>query len=63
MTAGSADPRAFVKNGTLSLRRTISWRLGELGPDATALAKAAAVLGDGCSLHHAAVLEGAREGH
>ncbi|HET8666312.1 MAG TPA: AAA family ATPase [Nocardioides sp.] len=55
-TAGSADPRAFVENGTLSLRRTVSWRLGELGPDATALAQAAAVLGDGCSLHHAADL-------
>jgi DNA-binding CsgD family transcriptional regulator len=50
------DHRSFVENGTLSLRRMLSWRLGELGPDATALAQAAAVLGDGCSLHHAAEL-------
>ncbi len=50
------DQGAFVRNGTLSLRRTVSWRLGELGPDASALAQAAAVLGDGCSLHHAAEL-------
>jgi DNA-binding CsgD family transcriptional regulator len=50
------DRRTFVRNGTLSLRRTVSWRLGELGPDATALAQAAAVLGDGCSLNHAAEL-------
>ena len=50
------DVRAFVENGTLSLRRTVSWRLGELGPDATGLAQAAAVLGDGCSLHQAAEL-------
>ena len=34
----------------------MSWRLGELGPDATELAQAAAVLGDGCSLHQAAEL-------
>ena len=39
-----------------SLRRTVSWRLGELGPDATALAQAAAVLGDGASLRHVAGL-------
>ena len=48
--------QAFVRNGTLSLRRTVAWRLGELGPEAVALAQAAAVLGDGCSLHLAAEL-------
>jgi DNA-binding CsgD family transcriptional regulator len=52
----SPDRRTFVEDGTLSLRRTVSWRLGELGPDATALAHAAAVLGDGCALRHAAEL-------
>ena len=55
-SASKPDVRAFVENGTLSLRRTVSWRLGELGPDATELAQAAAVLGDGCSLHQAAEL-------
>jgi DNA-binding CsgD family transcriptional regulator len=59
--ASRPDQRAFVTNGTLSLRRTVSWRLGELGPDASALAQAAAVLGDGCSLHHAAELAGLDE--
>jgi hypothetical protein len=34
----------------------MSWRLSELGPAATALAQAAAVLGDGCSLHLVAEL-------
>ena len=48
--------QAFVRNGTLSLRRTVAWRLGELGLEAVALAQAAAVLGDGCSLHLAAEL-------
>lgn len=42
--------------GTLSLRRTVAARLGELGPEATRLAQAAAVLGDGCSLKTAAEL-------
>ncbi|HEX4685345.1 MAG TPA: AAA family ATPase [Nocardioides sp.] len=50
------DQKAFVRNGTLSLRRTVSWRLGELGPGAAALAQAAAILGDGCSLQQAAEL-------
>jgi DNA-binding CsgD family transcriptional regulator len=50
------DPQALRVDGTLSLRRTMAWRLGELGPGATALAQAAAVLGDGCSLRHAAEL-------
>jgi DNA-binding CsgD family transcriptional regulator len=54
--ASNLDLRGFVENGTLSLQRTVSWRLGELGPDATALAQAAAVLGDGCSLHQVAEL-------
>ena len=27
------DPQALRLDGTLSLRRTMSWRLGELGPD------------------------------
>jgi DNA-binding CsgD family transcriptional regulator len=55
---GDAQPnrQAFVRNGTLSLRRTVAWRLGELGPEAVALAQAAAVLGDGCSLNLAAEL-------
>ena len=55
-SASRPDLRGFVENGTLSLQRTVSWRLGELGPDATALAQAAAVLGDGCSLHQVAEL-------
>ena len=55
---GDAQPnrQSFVRNGTLSLRRTVAWRMGELGPEAVALAQAAAVLGDGCSLHLAAEL-------
>lgn len=55
-TASVPNRQAFIRNGTLSLRRTVSWRLGELGPEATVLAQAAAVLGDGCSLHLAAEL-------
>ncbi len=50
------DPQALRLDGTLSLQRTMSWRLGELGPAAAALAQAAAVLGDGCSLRYAAEL-------
>jgi DNA-binding CsgD family transcriptional regulator len=50
------DQQGFVRDGALSLRRTLSWRLGELGPEAVQLAQAAAVLGDGCSLHLAAEL-------
>jgi DNA-binding CsgD family transcriptional regulator len=50
--------QTFVSNGTLSLRRTVAWRLGELGSEATLLGQAAAVLGDGCSLHLAAELAG-----
>lgn len=48
--------QSFVRNGTLSLRRTVAWRLAELGPEATVLAQAAAIMGDGCSLHLAAEL-------
>jgi DNA-binding CsgD family transcriptional regulator len=55
-TASVPNRQAFIRNGTLSLRRTVAWRLGELGPEATVLAQAAAVLGDGCSLHLAAEL-------
>ena len=51
-------PWTLMENGTVSLVRTVQWRLGELGPDATLLAQAAAVLGDGCSLHVAASLAG-----
>ncbi len=47
---------------TLSLRRTVAARLGELGPDATGFAQAAAVLGDGCSLTVAAELAGLEHG-
>jgi DNA-binding CsgD family transcriptional regulator len=47
--------------GSASLRRTVSWRLGELGQEATQLAQAAAVLGDGCALHGAAELAGLDE--
>ncbi len=50
------DQQTFVRDGALSLRRTVAWRLGELGPEATLLAQAAAVLGDGCSLRLAAEL-------
>jgi DNA-binding CsgD family transcriptional regulator len=53
--------QSFIRNGTLSLRRTVAWRLGELGTAATVLAQAAAVLGDGCSLHLAAELAGLEE--
>ncbi len=42
----------------LSLRRTVAARLGELGADATRLAQASAILGDGCSLVVAADLAG-----
>jgi DNA-binding CsgD family transcriptional regulator len=60
---GDARPnrQTFIRNGTLSLRRTVAWRLGELGPEALSLAQAAAVLGDGCSLHLAAELAGMDE--
>jgi DNA-binding CsgD family transcriptional regulator len=50
------DRSTFAADDAPSLRRTVSWRLGELGPDATALAQAAAVLGDGSSLRHVAEL-------
>jgi len=50
------DQQTYVKDGSMSLGRTVSWRLGELGPEATGLAQAAAILGDGCSLHVAAEL-------
>ncbi len=50
------DQQTFVKDGALSLRRTLSWRLGELGAAATRLAQAAAILGDGCSLRVVAEL-------
>jgi DNA-binding CsgD family transcriptional regulator len=57
-TDSQPNRQAFVRNGTLSLRRTVAWRLAELGHEATVLAQAAAVLGDGCSLHLAAELAG-----
>jgi DNA-binding CsgD family transcriptional regulator len=50
------DLQSIVTGGMMSLRRTMSWRLGELGSDAANLAQAAAVLGDGCSLSVAASL-------
>lgn len=52
------DLQSVVENGSMSLRRTMSWRLGELGPSAAGLAQAAAILGDGCSLHEVARLAG-----
>ncbi len=55
-TDSRPNRQSFVRNGTLSLRRAVGWRLGELGPEASALAQAAAVLGDGCALHLAAEL-------
>jgi DNA-binding CsgD family transcriptional regulator len=55
-TDSTPNRQSFVRNGTLSLRRTVALRLGELGHEATVLAQAAAVLGDGCSLHLAAEL-------
>ncbi|MBV9921757.1 MAG: hypothetical protein JOY78_13015, partial [Pseudonocardia sp.] len=45
------DPASVLADDTPSLRRTVSWRLGELGPGGTALARSAAVLGDGSSLY------------
>jgi DNA-binding CsgD family transcriptional regulator len=48
-----SDPDAeqrLTDHGSLSLRRMVAMRLGELGEVATALAQAAAVLGDGCAL-------------
>jgi DNA-binding NarL/FixJ family response regulator len=56
------DLQSIVTGGTMSLRRTMSWRLGELGSDAANLAQAAAVLGDGCSLSVAAALADVDEG-
>ena len=50
------DRSTLAADDAPSLRRTVSWRLGELGRDATALAQAAAVLGDGSSLRHVAEL-------
>lgn len=50
------DLQSIVTGGTMSLRRTMSWRLSELGAGAAILAQAAAVLGDGCSLSVAAAL-------
>ena len=49
---------AMPSPGSLSLRRTVAARLGELGPEATLVAQAAAVLGDGCSLAVVAELAG-----
>jgi len=60
-TDSQPNRQSFVRNGTLSLRRTVAWRLGELGDEATQLAQAAAVLGDGCSLHLASELAGLDE--
>jgi len=60
-TDSQPNRQSFIRNGTLSLRRTVAWRLGELGDEATLLARAAAVLGDGCSLHLAAELAGLDE--
>lgn len=50
------DLQTVVTGGSMSLRRTMSWRLSELGPAAASLAQSAAVLGDGCSLSVAAAL-------
>ena len=49
---------AMPSPGSLSLRRTVAARLGELGVEATLVAQAAAVLGDGCSLALVAELSG-----
>lgn len=49
---------AMPSPGSLSLRRTVAARLGELGAEATLVAQAAAVLGDGCSLAVVAELAG-----
>jgi len=49
---------AMPSPSSLSLRRTVAARLGELGGEATELAQAAAVLGDGCSLAVVAQLSG-----
>jgi DNA-binding CsgD family transcriptional regulator len=52
------DLQSVVENGSMSLRRTMSWRLSELGPGAAAIAQAAAVLGDGSPLHLVAQIAG-----
>ena len=49
---------AMPSPSSLSLRRTVAARLGELGTEATRLAQSAAILGDGCSLNVAADLAG-----
>jgi DNA-binding CsgD family transcriptional regulator/tetratricopeptide (TPR) repeat protein len=56
------DLRSIVSEGTISLRRTMSWRLSELGADATTMAQAAAVLGDGSALPVVAALVEIDEG-
>ena len=56
MEPGAAP--AMPSPGSLSLRRTVAARLGELGVEATLVAQAAAVLGDGCSLAVVAELAG-----
>jgi DNA-binding CsgD family transcriptional regulator len=53
---GSRPP--LPSRNALSLRRTVTARLGELGVEATQVAQAAAVLGDGCALKVAAELSG-----
>jgi DNA-binding CsgD family transcriptional regulator len=47
-----------VSLGTPDISHYLRARLGHLGPSATRLASALAVLGDGCTLRHAAVLAG-----
>ncbi|MCY1138158.1 AAA family ATPase [Actinoplanes sp. Pm04-4] len=53
-TAGTAAELAAT--GPDALIRTVRWRLGELGPAATAVAQAAAVLGDDTPLRHVEAL-------
>jgi DNA-binding CsgD family transcriptional regulator len=55
------DTDAHLTSQTAQQVASHLWgRLGALGPAATGLARAAAVLGDGCALRHAAVLAGQR---
>ena len=52
----AATAAELAATGPDALIRTVRWRLGELGPTATAVAQAAAVLGDDTPLRHIGAL-------
>jgi DNA-binding CsgD family transcriptional regulator len=54
----TADWQEAATTGTQDVRFYLGARLRQLGPAATRLAQALAVLGDGCTLRHAAALAG-----